>query len=183
VLLLAFLLLPACRQKMADQPRYEPLGRSTFFGDERASRPLVEGTVARDQLRIDEHLYQGKQQGKLVDTFPSPVTLAVFSRGRERYDIFCSPCHDRVGTGQGMIVRRGFRAPPSLHIERLRQAPAGHFFDVMTRGFGVMPDYAQQIRPEDRWAIAAYIRALQFSQHAALSQVPVEERQKLETKP
>jgi mono/diheme cytochrome c family protein len=168
---------------MADQPRYEPLGRSTFFGDERAARPLVEGTVAREQLRIDEHLYQGKQGGKLVDTFPFPVTLAVLSRGRERYDIFCSPCHDRVGTGQGMIVRRGYRAPPSMHIERLRQAPAGHFFDVMTNGFGVMPDYTQQIRPQDRWAIVAYIRALQFSQHATFVDVPANQRQQLEKKP
>jgi hypothetical protein len=168
---------------MADQPRYEPLARSTFFDDERAARPLVEGTVARDQLRIDEHLYQGKQRGKLVDMFPFPVTLAVLSRGQERYDIFCSPCHDRVGTGQGMIVRRGYRAPPSMHIERLRQALAGHFFDVMTNGFGVMPDYRQQIRPQDRWAITAYIRALQFSQHAAVADVPADQRQQFESKP
>jgi mono/diheme cytochrome c family protein len=182
-MLLVLLLLAGCRQKMADQPRYEPLGRSTFFDDERAARPLVEGTVARDHLRTDEHLYQGKQRGNLVDTFPFPVTLAVLSRGRERYDIFCSPCHDRVGTGQGMIVRRGYRPPPSMHIERLRQAPAGHFFDVMTSGFGVMPDYRQQIRPEDRWAIAAYIRALQFSQHATVADVPVDQRQQLESKP
>ena len=183
LIVLGLLLLAGCRQKMADQPRYEPLGRSTFFGDERAARPLVEGTVARDQLRIDEHLYQGKQRGKLVDTFPFPVTLAVLSRGRERYDIFCSPCHDRVGSGQGMIVRRGYRAPPSMHIERLRQAPAGHFFDVMTNGFGVMPDYTQQIRPADRWAIVAYIRALQFSQHAAVADVPADRRKQLESKP
>ena len=180
---LVFTVLAGCRQKMADQPRYEPLGHSTFFDDERAARPLVEGTVARGQLRIDEHLYQGKQQSKLVDTFPFPVTLAVLSRGRERYDIFCSPCHDRVGTGQGMIVRRGYRAPPSMHIERLREAPAGHFFEVMTSGFGVMPDYAQQIRPEDRWAIAAYIRALQFSQHATVADVPPDQRQQLESTP
>lgn len=182
LMLFGLLFFSGCRQKMADQPRYEPLGRSTFFGDERAARPLVEGTVARDQLRIDEHLYQGKQQGKLVDTFPFPVTLAVLSRGRERYNIFCSPCHDRLGTGQGMIVRRGYRAPPSMHIERLRQAPAGHFFDVMTNGFGVMPDYTQQIRPQDRWAIAAYIRALQFSQHATVADVPVDQRQQIESK-
>jgi hypothetical protein len=181
-MLLGLLLFIGCRQRMADQPRYEPLGRSTFFDDERAARPLVEGTVARDQLRIDEHLYQGKQQGRLVDTFPFPVTLAVLSRGRGRYDIFCSPCHDRLGTGQGMIVRRGYRAPPSMHIERLRQAPAGHFFDVMTNGFGVMPDYTQQIRPEDRWAIAAYIRALQFSQHATLADVPADQRKQIESK-
>jgi Cytochrome C oxidase, cbb3-type, subunit III len=177
------LLLAGCQQKMADQPRYEPLSRSSFFGDERAARPLVEGTVARGQLREDEHAYQGKEQGKLVNTFPFPVTRAVLLRGQERYDIFCSPCHDRVGTGQGMVVRRGYRAPPSFHMDRLRQAPIGHFFDVMTSGFGVMPDYAQQIRPEDRWAIAAYIRALQLSQHATVADVPGDQRQQLEGKP
>jgi len=172
-----------CQQKMADQPRYEPLSRSTFFGDERAARPLVEGTVARGQLRSDEHLYTGKQGGKLVDTFPFPVTLAVLTRGQQRFNIFCSPCHDRVGTGQGMIVRRGYRAPASFHMDRLRQAPVGYFFDVMTNGFGVMPDYAQQIQPEDRWAIVAYIRALQLSQHATLADVPEDQRQQLGIKP
>jgi len=172
-----------CQQKMADQPRYEPLSHSTFFGDDRAARPLVEGTVARGQLRGDEPSYTGKEGEKLVDTFPFPVTLAVLERGEQRFNIFCSPCHDRVGSGQGMIVRRGYRAPPSFHIDRLRQAPAGHFFEVMSKGFGVMPDYAQQIRPEDRWAIAAYIRALQLSQHATLAEVPEDQRQKLGIKP
>jgi mono/diheme cytochrome c family protein len=182
-MVLGLFFLAACRQQMADQPRYEPLVRSTFFGDERSARPLVEGTVARGQLRTDEQLYEGKQGGKLVDRFPFAVTFAVLSRGRERYDIFCSPCHDRVGTGQGMIVRRGYRAPPSMHIERLRQAPAGYFFDVISNGFGVMPDYSQPIRPEDRWAIAAYIRALQLSQHATVADVPADQRQQLERKP
>lgn len=168
-----------CQQKMADQPRYEPLARSTFFGDERASRPLVEGTVARGQLHSDEHLYKGKVGGKLVDTFPFPVTRAVLTRGQERFNIYCSPCHGRVGYGQGMIVRRGYRAPPSYHIDRLRQAPVGHFFQVMTSGFGVMPSYAQQVRAEDRWAIIAYIRALQLSQHATLADVPEKQRQQL----
>jgi hypothetical protein len=172
-----------CQQKMADQPRYEPLSRSTFFGDDRAARPLVEGTVARGQLRSDEYLYGGKEGGKPVDMFPFPVTLAVLTRGQQRFDIFCSPCHDRVGTGQGMIVRRGYRAPPSFHIDRLRQAPAGYFFDVMSNGFGGMPDYAQQIQPEDRWAIVAYIRALQLSQHATLADVPEDQRQQLGIKP
>jgi cytochrome c553 len=178
-LVFALVLLLGCQQKMADQPRYDPLTRSTFFGDERSARPLVEGTVARGQLRTDEHLYTGKERGKVVDTFPFPVTRAVLARGQERFNIFCSPCHDRVGNGQGMIVRRGYRAPPSYHIDRLRQAPVGHFFQVMTSGFGAMPDYAQQISPEDRWAIAAYIRALQLSQHAALADVPPEQRRQL----
>jgi len=176
-------LLAGCRQKMADQPRYEPLVRSTFFEDGRAARPLVEGTVARGELRGDELLYAGKEGGKPVDLFPFPVTLAVLARGQQRYNIFCSPCHDRAGTGQGMIVRRGYRVPSSFHIDRLRQAPAGYFFDVISNGFGVMPDYAQQVQPEDRWAIVAYIRALQLSQHATLADVPEDQRQQLEIKP
>jgi mono/diheme cytochrome c family protein len=180
---LGLALLTGCEQKMADQPRYEPLARSTFFGDDRAARPLVEGTVPRGQLRSDEHLYTGKERGKLVETFPFPVTRAVMARGQERFNIFCSPCHDRVGTGLGTVVRRGYRAPPSFHMDRLRQAPVGHFFDVMTNGFGVMPDYAQQIQPEDRWAIVAYIRALQLSQNARLADVPADQRQQLEMKP
>jgi mono/diheme cytochrome c family protein len=183
VVLLSFTVLAGCEQQMADQPRYEPLARSTFFGDNRAARPLVGGTVARGQLRSDELLYTGKERGKFVDTFPFPITRAVLARGQQRFNIFCSPCHDRVGTGQGMIVRRGYRAPPSFHMDRLRQAPAGHFFDVMTSGFGVMSDYAQQIQPEDRWAIVAYIRALQLSQHATLADVPEDRRQQLGMKP
>ena len=183
LMVLGLLLLTACRQEMADQPRYEPLVRSTFFEDGRAARPLVEGTVARGELRGDELLYAGKEGGKPADLFPFPVTLAVLTRGQQRYNIFCSPCHDRVGTGQGMIVRRGYRAPASFHMDRLRQAPAGYFFDVISNGFGVMPDYAQQVHPEDRWAIVAYIRALQLSQHATLADVPEGQRQQLGNKP
>jgi mono/diheme cytochrome c family protein len=167
--------LISCQQEMADQPRYEPLENSAFFGDERSARPLIEGTVARGQLRADEHFYTGKYEGKLVENFPYPVTYEALVHGQERFNIYCSPCHDRVGTGQGMVVRRGFRAPPSFHIDRLRQAPVGHFFDVITHGFGAMPDYAEQISTEDRWAIAAYIRALQLSQHAGLAELPESE--------
>jgi mono/diheme cytochrome c family protein len=169
----------ACQQKMADQPRYDPLGKSDFFADGRASRPMVEGAVPRGGLAADESFYTGKSGGRETDTFPIPLTRAVLARGRERFDIFCSPCHDRLGNGQGMIVRRGYRAPPSYHSDRLRQAPVGHFFDVMSHGFGAMPDYAQQIAPEDRWAIAAYIRALQLSQRTTLAELPATERQKL----
>jgi mono/diheme cytochrome c family protein len=183
LLLLGLAAVAGCQQKMADQPRYEPLDASTFFGDERAARPLVEGTVARGQLRDDEHFYTGKDGGKLVDTFPFSVTASTLARGQERFNIYCSPCHDRIGTGQGMIVRRGYRAPASFHMARLRQAPAGYFFDVMTNGFGAMPDYAQQVYPEDRWAIVAYIRALQLSQHATLADVPEDQRQQLGMKP
>ncbi|HEY7323132.1 MAG TPA: cytochrome c [Candidatus Binatia bacterium] len=175
--------LVACQQQMADQPRYEPLQKSNFFGDERSARPLVEGTVARGQLRADEALYTGTINGTPIETLPFPVTKDVLLRGQERFDIFCSPCHDRIGTGQGMVVKRGLRAPPSFHIDRLRTAPAGHFFDVISHGFGLMQDYAAQIPPEDRWAIVAYIRALQLSQNARLSDVPAAERRSLEAMP
>jgi hypothetical protein len=182
--LLPILLLAGCQQEMADQPRYDPLAKSDFFGDGRSARPAVEGTVARGMLNADEQFYTGKVGGKPANAIPFAVTWEVLARGRERYDIFCSPCHDRVGTGQGMIVRRGFRAPPSLHIDRLRQAAPGHFFDVATQGFGAMPDYAEQIPPGDRWAIVAYVRALQLSQRASLAELPEEERRKLlEIKP
>lgn len=171
--------LTACQQKMADQPRYEPLQKSDFFEDQRAARPLVEGTVARGHLDADEHFYSGKIDGEPAKTFPFPIDRDVLLRGQERFNIFCSPCHDRVGTGQGMIVRRGYRAPPSFHIDRLRAAPPGQFFDVISRGFGAMPDYAEQIAARDRWAIVAYIRALQLSQNAGIADVPEGERRAL----
>ena len=177
--LISLLFIPACQQQMADQPRYKPLAKSNFFGDERSARLLVPGTVAQGELRADEHFYSGKSGGKPVETFPFPITRGVLERGRERFNIYCSPCHDRVGAGQGIVVRRGFRPPPSLHINRLREAPVGHFFDVMTNGLGAMPDYTEQVSPRDRWAIAAYIRALQLSQHAALADLTEKERQQL----
>ena len=176
---LCLLLAAGCRQQMSEQPRYEPLEASTFFADGRSARPLVPGTVARGQLRADEHFYTGQSQGVLVNTFPFPVTREVLERGQERYHIYCSPCHDRIGNGQGMVVRRGFRRPPSLHTDRLREAPVGHFFDVITRGFGAMADHAAQISARDRWTMVAYIRALQLSQQATLADIPAEERQKL----
>lgn len=177
---IALFLFAACQQQMADQPRYDPLQKSDFFGDDRSARPNVEGTVARGRLDDDEHFYAGKIGGRPAAEFPFALTREILARGRERFDIFCSPCHDRLGNGQGMIVRRGYRAPPSYHIDRLRQAPVGHFFEVMTHGLGAMPDYAEQIAPADRWAIAAYIRALQLSRRATLAEVPAEERRKLE---
>lgn len=164
---------------MHDQPRYDPLASSTFFDDGRSARPVVPGTVARGQLRLDEHLYTGKVNGALVDTFPFPVTRPVLECGRERYNIYCSPCHDYLGTGHGMIVQRGFQPPLSYHNDRLREAPVGHYFDVITNGFGAMRSYADRVSPEDRWAIIAYIRALQLSQHAPLEAVPEKERAQL----
>jgi mono/diheme cytochrome c family protein len=158
--------IAACRQDMHDQPKYEPLESSAFFGDGQASRPLVQGTVARGQLQDDEHLYTGKINGQPVTTFPFQITAPMMDRGQQKYNVYCAPCHDRVGTGAGMIVKRGYRQPQSFHIDRLRAAPPGHFYDVITNGFGAMPDYRAQIQPEDRWAVVAYIRALQLSQHA-----------------
>jgi mono/diheme cytochrome c family protein len=180
ILLLAAL-LTGCRQDMQDQPKYIPLRPSSFFDDGRSARPLVEGTVARGHLDADAAFYTGKADGKLVDALPFPVTRAVLERGEERFNIYCSPCHDLLGTGKGMIFRRGFNRPPpqSYHIDRLRQAPVGYFFDVITNGLGAMQDYAAQIEPRDRWAIVAYIRVLQLSQNASVNDVPPEARAEL----
>jgi mono/diheme cytochrome c family protein len=171
--------LAACRQDMHDQPRYEPYERSETFADRRASRLPVAGTVARGQLHDDEHLETGRIGDQFADTFPSAVTLDVVQRGQQRYEIYCTPCHGRSGRGNGMIVQRGYRPPPSFHIDRLRQERPGYFYDVITRGFGAMPDYAAQITVRDRWAIVAYIRALQLSQNATLSDVPPAQREEL----
>ncbi len=180
VLLLSVLVLPACRQDMHDAPRYEPLEPSAFFPDGRSARQPPENTVARGQLRADEHLYGGKVDGQLAATFPMPVNARLLLRGQERYNVFCSPCHGRTGAGDGMVVRRGYRAPTSFHDERLRQAPPGYIFDVITHGFGAMPDYAAQVPVADRWAIAAYLKALQLSQRATLADVPADRRGELE---
>ena len=165
---------------MHDQPKYIPLRQSAFFNDARSARPVVEGTVARGQLHEDELLYTGKLKGEDATMFPMRVDAAVMARGQQRFNIYCAPCHGRTGQGDGMVVRRGYRRPPSMHQDRLRAAPAGHFFDVMTNGFGAMPDYAAQIKAEDRWAIVAYIRALQLSEHAALTDVPAADRSRIQ---
>ena len=184
LLVAACLLMPACRQQMADQPRYKTFEESSFFPDHRSARPLPIGVIARGFLNEDEHLYTGRVNGRLATTFPFDITPDVLARGHDRYSIFCTPCHDQVGTGNGMAVRRGFRrGPPSFHIDRLREAPPGHFFDVMSNGFGAMNDYAAEIKPRDRWAIAAYIRVLQFSQNANIQDLPAQDRQELERIP
>ena len=179
LLLIALSVLSACRLDMHTQPKYKPLEQSSFFDDGRSARPVVPGTVTRGHLRIDEHLYTGRISGELADTFPFPITRQDLERGRERYNIYCSPCHDYGGSGHGMIVQRGFPPPPSYHIDRLRQAPVGHFFEVMTKGYGTMFSYADRVSPEDRWRIVTYIRALQLSQGATINDVPPEERQQL----
>ena len=174
-------LVVGCRQDMHNQPKFKPLRESDFFHDARSARQPVPGTIARGQLRLDEPFFTGKSQGTFVAAFPFPVTRELLERGRERYDIYCSVCHDRAGYGRGMVVQRGFRQPPSFHTDRLRQAPVGYLFNIITNGFGQMPDYAAQIAPRDRWAIVAYIRALQLSQQATLADVPAAFREQLET--
>lgn len=170
-----------CRPDMFNQPKSKPLGMNNFFHDGASSRPIPPHTVARGHLDEDEAFYTGMIGTNLVTEFPFPITREVLERGRERFDIYCAVCHGLSGDGNGMIVQRGFPAPPSYHIERLRDAPVGHFYDVITRGYGVMYSYAARVEPPDRWAIAAYIRALQFSQHASRNDVPTNELAKLES--
>jgi mono/diheme cytochrome c family protein len=165
-------LVAGCRQDMHDQPKYRGLRSSVFFENGSSARPLVDGTVARGTLQTDDVFFTGKNGEAMAAELPFPVTAAVLDRGEERFNIYCTPCHDRTGSGRGMVVQRGYRQPPTFHSDRLRNIEIGHFFDVMTNGFGVMPDYRAQIAPRDRWNIAAYMRALQLSQHGATSDVP-----------
>ena len=167
----AALLLAGCRQDMQDQPKFIPQRGTTFFADGRSARPQVLNTVARNQMHDNEYFYTGMVNGKEGDGFPIALTPEVMQRGQERYNIYCTPCHSRVGNGDGMIVQRGYRPAGDFHTDRLRNAPLGHFFNVMTNGYGAMPDYAAQLTPEDRWAVVAYIRALQLSQNAKLGDV------------
>jgi|SRR5208283_1741103 len=180
---LALLLLAACgiagcdntlRQDMANQPRENPLAPSTFFDDGRSERPIIENTVARGSI-VDDSLYEPKDS----NTFPLPLTKELLERGKERYEIFCTPCHGLQGDGQGMVAMRGMKHPPSYHQERLRAEPNGYYFDVVTNGFGAMYGYASQIPPRDRWAIIAYVRALQLSRNAPVGELPAELREKL----
>lgn len=171
----------ACRQDMHDAPKLEPLEKSVFFPDGRASRPLVANTIARGNLREDALLFTGRDGDAISDTFPFPVTEGVVARGRERFNIYCSPCHARTGEGNGMIVQRGYKQPPSFHDERMRVMPAGYYFQVMTSGFATMPSYAMQVSPEDRWAIAAYVKALQLSRNVSAADLSADERAKVES--
>jgi hypothetical protein len=164
---------------MGNQPRYDPLSESDTWPDHRSARPLVPGTVARGHLRIDDAMYKGKTSETLVSEFPITITREVIKRGQARFNIYCSPCHGYSGYGDGMIVHRGLSAPPSFHDDRMLTAPVGHFYDVISNGFGKMYDYSDKITPKDRWAIIAYIRALQLSQHATIDDVPVSDRNKL----
>ena len=161
--------LAGCRQDMHDAPRYDPLEASAIFADGSSARPLVDGTVARGLLHEDELLMTGRLNGQPAAVFPFEITRADLDRGEERFNIFCAPCHSRTGDGNGMVVQRGYRQPPSFHTDRLRQAAPGYYFDVMTNGFGVMPDYRAQVPVADRWRFAAYLKALQLTQQGTLS--------------
>lgn len=169
-----------CRQDMHDQPKYRPLRGSELFADKRSARPLVEGTVARGTLREDAAFFTGKTAEGFVAELPLKLTPELLARGQSQYQVFCAPCHGRTGRGDGMIVQRGFKKPSSYHVDRLRQVPIGYFYDVITIGFGAMSDYAAQVPPADRWAIAAYVRTLQLSQYAPAADVPEDKRAELE---
>jgi len=173
------LLLGGCRRDMQDQPKYKPLHESNFFSDHRSERPMVDDTVPRGYLRTDLARYTGKMNGVDVDNFPFPITRADLDRGQDRFNIYCSPCHGRLGDGNGLIVKRGYHNPPSYYTDRVMKARVGHFFDVITNGFGAMPSYASRVIPDDRWRIIAYIRTLQFSETASINDVPPEDRGKL----
>jgi len=175
LLLAAF--LTSCRRDMQDQPKYKPLAASRFFSDGKSARQLVEGTAP---FQPEGHAISPTADESKATTLPFALTPQALDRGQERFDIYCAPCHGRLGYGDGMVVQRGFLAPPSYHTDRLRHAPVGHFYYVITDGFGAMPSYADKVAPRDRWAIAAYIRALQLSQHATLNDAPPEERGRLE---
>jgi mono/diheme cytochrome c family protein len=165
---------------MMDQAKQKPLSESPMFKDGRSSRLPVEGTVARGQLNDDEQFYTGKLKGSFATTFPFPVTQQILDLGEERFNIYCSVCHDKTGSGKGIVVQRGFNPPTSFHIPRLRDESPGYFFDVMTNGYRTMPAYAFQVSPKERWAIAAYIRALQLSQNVPAKVLTSEEREELD---
>ena len=173
---LALSALAGCRQDMHNQPKYKNLRENVFYADLRSARPLVDGVVARGHLDEDAAFFKGTGPTGPLALNPLGTSADVLARGQERFNIYCSPCHDRTGSGAGMIVQRGYKQPPSFHEDRLRAMPDGYFFQVMTNGFATMPPYRAQVPPRDRWAIVAYIRALQLSQHATLADVPAAEQ-------
>jgi hypothetical protein len=172
-----------CRRDMQDQPRYKPLRASRFFPDSRSARPIPKGTIARDELNDTDVLHTGLDNRVFTNRYPVPVTKNLLVRGQERYNIYCTPCHGFLGDGNGMVARRGFKWPADLHSDRLRNAPPGYLFQVISNGYGAMPAYRDQIAPQDRWAILAYLRALQLSRKATLADVPAADRAELEKRP
>lgn len=178
-LLFGLTLTASCSLSMADQPRYQPFAESNFFADKASARPRVADTVARGHAHLDEQLYTGRINGDFAPTFPFTITTVIIERGQQRYAIFCTPCHGAVGDGHGIVTQYGMKTPPSFHDPDLRDEPPGYYFDIITNGTRVMPSYAARIAPADRWAIIAYIRALQLSQNADVKQLPASELPKL----
>jgi len=172
----AVALLAGCRQDMHNEPKFIPQRGTDFFADGRSVRPQVDHTVARGQLDQNEYFYTGLLNGKEQDAMPFPATMTVLEHGQERYNIYCTPCHSRVGNGDGMIVHRGYKPAGNYHDSKRLSEPLSHYFYVMTNGYGAMPDYSEELTPADRWSIAAYIRALQLSQNAKESDVPTGEK-------
>lgn len=170
-----------CRRDMQDQPRYKPLSASRFFADGRSARPIPAGTIARDELNDTDLLHTGLTNGTFSTQFPVPITKQLLLRGQQRYNIYCTPCHGFLGDGNGMIAKRGFKWPANLHSDRLRNAPPGYLFQVVSNGYGAMPAYRHQIEPHDRWAILAYVRALQFSRNASIADASPQGRAQLES--
>ena len=179
-LLLFALLCSGCRQDMFEQPKYRPLDRSQFFVDGRSARPVPANTYEYTAVDQVEAIERGTTNGSFIATIPVPVNEPLLKRGQQRFNIYCSPCHSRIGDGRGMIAKRGFIQPADLHSDRVRHAPPGYIFAVITNGFGAMPEYSTQIGVHDRWAIVAYIRALQLSRHASAADVPPDQRAALE---
>lgn len=169
----------ACRRDMQDQPKYLPLQGSAFFNDGRSARPVPVNTVATDELNDMDSEHTGLDRGGWLDTVPIPIDASLLERGRERFDIFCSPCHGRLGDGNGMVAQRGYLAPMNLQSDRVRREPPGYIFDVITNGFGAMGDYRDQVPVRDRWAIVAYIRALELSRTGTIADVPPDARARL----
>ncbi len=172
--------LSACRRDMQDQPRFKPLQRSSFFPDGRSARPLIEGTIARGHLQLNTAFFRGQVNGQFVSTPPLTVDAALLARGRDRFDIYCSPCHGRAGDGRGMVALRGFRYPPSFHSDRLRGVPDGYIYAVIANGYGAMSNYAYQLEPRDRWAVTEYVRVLQFSRNAQAADLDASDRDALD---
>jgi mono/diheme cytochrome c family protein len=183
VLMIAVFCAVGCRRDMQDQPKITPLQASRFFADGRAARPIPAGTIARGELNNDDAFHTGVMNGQFLETLPVTVDRKLLVRGRQRFDIFCSPCHGVLGDGNGMIERRGFKQPADFHTDRLRQAPPGYVFQVISNGYGAMMDYSAQVPVEDRWAIVAYIRALQLSRNATVDDVPQQARTELGLQP
>ncbi len=174
------LLTAGCRQDMHDQPKYDRFKPSAFFDDGRTVRPIPANTIARGELKDTDEIHTGAKNGAFLETIPVPVNLDVLNRGWERFEIYCTPCHGYLGDGDGMIARRGFMSPPNLHSDRVRQLPPGYVYQVIANGYGAMPDYGTQIAVNDRWAIVAYLRALELSQNATIGDVPPGQRQSIQ---